>query len=109
MAMSNKEKKAAQRARQKAMGMAKVEVVLSIKDREQLARNCEVRGGVRGKYSADEYLATLLRNDTKRLDEQLLNIGSCEGCTLELPEGCQGVCKGQNDCWHTHKARELML
>jgi len=109
MALTDKEKKAAQRLRQKALGMKKVEVLLSNKDREQLAINCEVRGGVRGKYSADEYLAQLLRNDTNKLNEQLEKLGGCVGCTLKLPEGCGGVCKGQNDCWHTHKAKTLML
>lgn len=109
MALSNNEKKQAQRQREKSLGVVNINVKLSAKENEQIQRACKIRGGVRGPYDKDEYIAKLIRNDVTMLESQLLMIGTCKGCNIDLPEGCNGVCKGQTDCFHHLEHRDLML
>lgn len=114
--MTTQEKKAAQnkrkrasRARLKAQGMKKTEVTLSATDREKLQRLCEVRGGVRGPYEVDEFIATLIRRDHEILLKQLEALGQCQACKQALPAGCNGAFQGQSDCYHTLDYRQLYL
>ena len=109
MALSDAEKKAAQRQREKDLGVVTFGVKLSAKENEQIETACKIRGGVRGPYDKDEYIATLIRRDMSMLESQLLQIGECKGCKIDLPEGCGGVCKGQSDCFHNLEYRDLML
>ena len=109
MALSDAEKKAAQRQREKDLGVVTLGVKLSATDNKAVQRACEIRGGVRGSYDKDEYIATLIRRDVSLLESQLLQIGECKGCKIDLPEGCGGVCKGQSDCFHHLEYRDLML
>jgi hypothetical protein len=108
MALSDAAKKQAQRKREKELGVVNVNIKLSAKDNEQLSELCNVRGGVRGPYDKDEYIATLIRRDAEKLENDLFEL-KCDGCTLKLPDGCGGVCKGQSDCYHTLSYRKLML
>lgn len=103
------ERKRRQREKLKAMGIKVVEVKLSAKERETLEHCCKVRGGVRGPYDADEYIATLIRRDAEKLKRDLSQLGKCGYCKTELPEGCGGLFKGQCDCWHTLGYRDLEL
>lgn len=109
MALSDAQKKQAQRDREKSLGVVTLGVKLSATENEQIERACKVRGGVRGPYDKDEYIATLIRRDMSMLESQLLQIGECKGCKIDLPDGCGGVCKGQSDCFHNLEYRDLML
>lgn len=109
MAMTDAAKKAAQRKREKDLGVVNINVKLSAKENEQIEQACKIRGGVRGPYDKDEYIATLIRRDMSMLEKQLVMIGDCKGCKISLPEGCGGICKGQTDCFHNLEYRDLML
>jgi hypothetical protein len=84
-------------------------VKLSASERETLSRLCQVRGGVRGPYDANEFITLLIHRDAQRLDRQLAKLGQCEKCGSQLPGGCDGLFKGDSQCWHTKKARGLEL
>lgn len=107
--MSPAQRKRAQREREAKLAIKVVEVKLSQTLREALDRNRVLRGGVRGAYDADEYIATLLRRDTERLNKQLATLGHCAHCGEQLPDGCGGVFKGQSECFHNLDYRQLEL
>ncbi|MFQ2392367.1 hypothetical protein [Aeromonas dhakensis] len=65
-----KTRKEAQRKRQAALGIKRVEVALSTREREQLETLRRARAGSGEPYSADEYFSTLLRRDWERWQEQ---------------------------------------
>lgn len=109
MALSDAQKKQAQRQREKDLGVVTLGVKLSAKENEQIETACKIRGGVRGPYDKDEYIATLIRRDISMLESQLLQIGKCDDCNIPLPEGCGGVCKGQSKCYHHLAYRGLLL
>ena len=109
LSLTDAQKKQAQRNREKELGVVTLTVKLSASENEQIERARAIRGGVRGPYDKDEYIATLIRRDMETLGDQLSKIGSCDGCSLKLPEGCRGICSGQNNCYHHLSYRELML
>ena len=106
-----KARKEAQRQRQAAMGIKRVEVALSAREREQLNHLCIARAGTGAPYSADEYISTLIRCDWERWLEQQaeLNTQICPNCECALPAGCGGAFKGQPECWHTQGDKTLAL
>lgn len=103
------ERKQKQREKLKAMDITVVEVKLSANERAMLDEGCRIRGGVRGEYSRDEYIATLIRNDAEKLKRDLSQLGACEKCGDTLPDGCKGLFKGDAGCFHSVKAKDLML
>ncbi|MGL6517335.1 hypothetical protein ACSZNZ_11545 [Aeromonas caviae] len=106
-----KARKEAQRQRQAALGIKRVEVALSTREREQLETLRRVRAGSGEPYSADEYISTLLRRDWERWQQQQadLAVQTCPNCDCILPEGCGGTFKGEAACWHTKGDKELAL
>lgn len=58
MAKSAAERKAAQRARQAASGVRKLEIVLDAQEIEMLERNCATRRPGRAPYEFGEYSVT---------------------------------------------------
>ena len=106
-----KARKEAQRQRQAAMGIKRVEVALSAREREQLNHLCIARAGTGAPYSADEYISTLIRRDWERWLEQEaeLNAQRCPNCECALPEGCSGTFKGQAECWLTAGEKAIAL
>lgn len=103
------ERKRKSREKLKQFDIKVVEVKLSATERSTLTELCQVRGGIRGEYSADEYLALLILRDKQRLDAQLAALGSCGKCGETLPGGCGGLFQGESACYHANQARELML
>lgn len=103
------ERKRKSREKLKQFDIKVVEVKLSATERATLSELCNVRGGVRGEYTADEYIATLILRDKERLDAQLAALGCCGKCGEALPGGCGGLFQGEAACYHAHQARELML
>ncbi|MGU5528445.1 hypothetical protein [Aeromonas caviae] len=106
-----KERKQAQRMRQAAMGIKRVEVALSTRERDQLETLRRARAGSGEPYSADEYISTLIRRDWERWLEQEAELKqqTCQHCNCALPKGCGGAFKGQTECWHTAGDKTITL
>ncbi|MDM5066008.1 hypothetical protein OB952_01230 [Aeromonas salmonicida] len=106
-----KTRKQAQRSRDAALGIQRVEVRLSIREREQLETLRSARAGSGEPYSADEYISTLLRRDWERWQRQQAELAkqTCPHCECSLPAGCGGAFKGQPECWHTQGDKTLAL
>ncbi|HAU4889877.1 TPA: hypothetical protein F3L22_15155 [Aeromonas hydrophila] len=106
-----KERKQAQRARQSALGITRVEVRMSERERQQLNHLRIVRAGSGQPYSADEYISTLIRRDWERWLEQEAELKqqTCPNCDSPLPEGCGGTFKGLTECWHTAGDKTITL
>ncbi|MGU5888117.1 hypothetical protein [Aeromonas hydrophila] len=106
-----KERKQAQRMRQAAMGIKRVEVALSTRERDQLETLRRARAGSGEPYSADEYISTLIRRDWERWLEQEAELKqqTCQHCNCALPKGCGGAFKGQTECWHTQGDKVIAL
>lgn len=104
-------RKQAQRARRAALGIKRVEVALSERERQQLDHLRIVRAGSGDPYSADEYVSTLIRRDWEKwqAQEAELQKQTCQHCNCELPKGCGGTFKGQGECWHTLGDKTLAL
>ncbi|MGN4999885.1 hypothetical protein [Aeromonas dhakensis] len=106
-----KARKEAQRKRDKVLGIKRVEVRLSIREREQLDALRAARAGADEPYSADEYVSTLIRRDWEKwqAQEAELQKQTCPHCACALPAGCGGAFKGQGECWHTLGDKTLAL
>ncbi|WP_323894375.1 hypothetical protein [Aeromonas veronii] len=106
-----KARKEAQRKRDKVLGIKRVEVRLSIREREQLDALRAARAGADEPYSADEYLSTLIRRDWEawQAQESELKQQTCQHCECQLPTGCGGAFKGEGACWHTSGAKAIAL
>ncbi|MGL5129868.1 MAG: hypothetical protein ACRC7D_17395 [Aeromonas popoffii] len=104
-------RKQAQRARRAALGIKRVEVALSERERQQLDHLRIARAGAGAPYTADEYISTLIRRDWEKWLEQEAELQkqTCPLCECELPTGCGGAFKGQAECWHTQGDKTLAL
>ncbi|WP_323969886.1 hypothetical protein [Aeromonas veronii] len=104
-------RKQAQRARRAALGIKRVEVALSERERQQLDHLRIVRAGSGEPYSADEYISTLIRRDWEKWLEQEaeLKTKTCQHCECQLPTRCGGAFTGQQECWHTQGDKTLAL
>ncbi|WP_279459913.1 hypothetical protein [Aeromonas veronii] len=104
-------RKQAQRARRAALGIKRVEVALSERERQQLDHMRIARAGSGEPYSADEYISTLIRRDWEKWLEQEaeLKTKTCQHCDNKLPGGCGGTYKGESACWLTSGEKEIAL
>lgn len=104
-------RKQAQRARRAALGIKRVEVALSERERQQLETLRIARAGSGEPYSADEYISTLIRRDWEKWQAQEAELKKqvCPNCDCTLPEGCGGAFKGEDACWHTSEAKTIAL
>ncbi|MEE1953265.1 hypothetical protein ACTG2T_11000 [Aeromonas sp. 75A] len=104
-------RKQAQRARRAALGIKRVEVALSERERQQLDHLRIARAGAGDPYSADEYISTLIRRDWERWLEQEAELKkqTCPHCECQLTTGCGGAFKGQRECWHTLGDKTIAL
>jgi hypothetical protein len=97
-------RKQKQREKLTQLGVKRVEVTLSDAEYNHLLSACEQRAltslNPDQPYSVDEYITRLIRNDVKRLAEQLEN-ASCTRCKAALPRGCGAVFRGERACWLT--------
>lgn len=108
MADANTRKQKSREAK-KALGIQRIEVQLSEKERERLGELCKVRAGVGDPYTADEFISLLIHRNWEQLQSQLAELGTCKKCGSALPEGCGGLFKGDAECWHTRNAKILQL
>ncbi|QNE59111.1 hypothetical protein H5404_25280 (plasmid) [Vibrio parahaemolyticus] len=97
------ERKRRQRQREKEADIQEVRLKLSKVERERLAEMCQVRAGSREPYDAAEYVALLIDRDWQKLQQQLAELNSqcCGKCKDPLPGGCNGLFKGDSECFHT--------
>lgn len=104
-------RKQEQRQRRAALGIKRVEVALSERERQQLDTLRIARAGAGEPYSADEYISTLIRRDWERWLEQEATLKQriCPNCDSPLPQGCGGTFKGESACWLTAGAKDLAL
>lgn len=110
MPKSPAERKAAQRARQAATGVQKIELALDSQELEMLAHNCAARRPGRGPYELNEYIALLIRKDAAELAQQIEALAQqqCEKCKEQLPvQSCP--CQGEAACWATSGWHKLKL
>ena len=105
------QRKGDQRKREAALGIKRIEVRLSARERDQLETLRHARAGSGEPYSADEYISTLLRRDWERWQhlQAKLNAQTCPNCDSPLPGGCGGSFKGEAACWHTAGDKTLAL
>ncbi len=104
-------RKQKQRARWAALGIKRVEVALSERERLQLEALRIARAGSGEPYSTDEYISPLLRRDWEQWVSQVgnLKVQVCKHCNTPLPDGCNGAFKGDNACWQTEGDKTLAL
>lgn len=110
MAKSAAERKAAQRARQAASGVRKLEIVLDAQEIEMLERNCATRRPGRAPYEFGEYIALLIRQDDARVRGRIKSISRkrCGKCGERVPvNSCP--CNGDSQCWVTKGWHETKL
>ena len=110
MAKSAAERKAAQRARQAASGVRKLEIVLDAQEIEMLERNCATRRPGRASYEFGEYIALLIRQDDARVHGRIKSISRkrCGKCGERVPvNSCP--CNGDSQCWVTKGWHETKL
>jgi hypothetical protein len=113
----DKERQRAKRQRDQdknaALGVQEYRVQLSQKESNALDILCAYRGGAIA-YDANEYIATLIRRDKARMEEEKKHLGNCDFCGEPLPMGCKnglGIpkLKGVAECWYTRKEKKLRL
>ncbi|MEC5320818.1 hypothetical protein VSX61_21940 [Brenneria populi subsp. brevivirga] len=112
MAKSAAERKAAQRTRQLAGGIKKVELQLDAQEVAMLAENCALRRPQREPYEMAEYVSMLIRKDNADLKRQLAEQSErcCGKCGERLPGDKNGCCFiGESECWQTLGWHETKL
>lgn len=109
MAKSPAERKAAQRARQAASGVRKLEIVLDAQEIEMLERNCATRRPGRAPYEFGEYIALPIRQMMHVLGRiKSISRKCCGKCGERVPvNSCP--CNGDSQCWVTKGWHETKL
>lgn len=105
------QRKREQRARDEAAGIVEIDIRLGPVELAMLREGQEVRGGLSGPYSRNEYIATLIRRDSELLQQQrkALEGRICENCRKPLPRGCGGVWGRELACAVSQAGRALEL
>lgn len=105
------QRKREQRARDEAAGIVEIDIRLGPVELAMLREGQEVRGGLSGPYSRNEYIATLIRRDNELLQQQrkALEGRVCENCRKPLPRGCGGVWGRELACAVSQAGRALEL
>lgn len=104
-------RKALQRERDRTAGYRRLELRLSPDAVQKLEQACTVRGGSLGPYEWQEYVETLIRQDSERLAIHLEQLAQapCQYCGKILPEGCGGAFRGEGACFKTREEKQLLL
>lgn len=100
MPKSPAERKAAQRARQAAAGVTKIELVLDAQEVTMLAQNCAARRPGREPYDMAEYISLLIRQDAARKRSLFKSMSKrqCGKCGDSLP--VRDCCfRDEDACW----------
>jgi hypothetical protein len=104
-------RKEEQRARDKAAGFEEIDFRFGPAELAMLREGQEVRGGLKGPYTRNEYVLTLIRRDHELLKQQRENLAYriCENCRKPLPRGCGGVWAKESLCLAAQAGRALEL
>lgn len=104
-------RKAEQRERDNATGFEEVDLRLGPAELAMLREGQQVRGGLNGPYSRNEYVLTLIRRDHELLRQQRESLADriCENCRKPLPRGCGGVWAKESLCLAAQAGRALEL
>ena len=57
----------------------------------------------------EEYILTLVRKDTERIENEKSITGVCQFCLEPYPKGCGGKWAGRRECYHTAEAKKHSL
>ena len=100
-------RQAKKRARDKARGKP-IMFIPSESELRQIELNCEFRGGLVG-MSKEEYILTLIRRDSIRIENERGVTENCKFCLEPYPKGCGGKWAGRRECYHTAEAKKHSL
>lgn len=78
---------------------------------EVLEQSMRTRAGLGERYTFNEYMNALVREDAARLKGQIADAQQhpCRQCGKTLPEGCKGAFKGELACLHTPASWKLLI
>ncbi|MBJ8682021.1 hypothetical protein I5374_16445 [Citrobacter freundii] len=93
----------------KTSGLNRFEIIINDQELAALERGRVNRNPGREPYSRNEYIALLLLNDARQLQQQEENTPACKKCGSKPPEHCGGAFKGEHNCWLTLKCLKLNL
>lgn len=100
-------RQARKRANDKARGKL-IKIIPGDAERRQLDLNREFRGGL-VKMSEEEYILTLIRCDSIRIENERGVTENCKFCLEPYPKGCGGKWAGRRECYHTAEAKKHSL
>jgi len=100
-------RQARKRERDKARGKP-ITFIPSESELRQIELNCEFRGGLVG-ISKEEYILTLIRRDSIRIENERGVTENCKFCLEPYPKGCRGKWAGRRECYHTTEAKKHSL
>lgn len=100
-------RQARKRAADKARGEP-IKIIPGESERRQLDLNREFRGGL-VKMSEEEYILTLIRCDSIRIENERGVTENCKFCLEPYPKGCGGKWAGRRECYHTAEAKKHSL
>lgn len=109
--MAGTQRQQKRRERLKALDIKEVTAKLGPVERAMLDEARTIRGGLDGPYDVEEYICTLVREDSARLKGQIADAQRypCKQCGKTLPTGCGGAFKGELACLHTPTAWKLLI
>lgn len=93
----------------KASGLNRFEIIINDQELAALERGRVNRNPGREPYSRNEYIALLLLNDSRQLQQQEENTPVCKKCGAKPPEHCGRAFKGEHNCWLTLECLKLNL
>jgi len=102
-------RKRKERAQKKALGIQRMEVQLTQTERDRLDELCRLRSGGGEPYTTDELVSLLIHRNWQQLQRELKRIEPCPKCGNRWPASCEGLFKGDQQCWLTRQAKKLML
>lgn len=104
-----KERKRRQRANQRKDGLHCMEFTFTDLEKDALDYLCIHRNPGREPYDRNELVSLLLLCNLDQLKQQYTELGTCQHCNEQIPNHCDGLFKGQSNCWLTRDARQLNL
>ncbi|MDX1304550.1 hypothetical protein [Photobacterium sp.] len=89
------------RNRRNALGLKKVSSVISNNEAQKLNEICEFFALPDKPLSENEAISSMINRFHSMIPALRVTAGKCSKCKTDLPNGCDGLFKGDGDCWHT--------
>ncbi|ELR67959.1 hypothetical protein C942_00267 [Photobacterium marinum] len=99
--LQSRRRQQALRDRRKALGQRKVTSVIGLKESAMLKEICEFFAPPGETLSEDEAISSMIHRVHEVIPKLRVTLSKCEKCDSQLPNGCDGVFKGDAKCWHT--------